>query len=96
MYSARCLKERKISLVFVAVGAQLNAVLLGHDQRHLQNVDGIESQPLAIQGCVRIDVLRRDLQIERLDEQRGEFPLETDSAGGADFCMSDALSDIGF
>jgi len=65
-------------LIFLAVGTQLNAVLLGDDQRHLQDVDGVEPQPLAVQGRFGIDVLGQDLKVQGLHEQGGNFPLQTD------------------
>ncbi len=56
----------------------------------------MESRPqtLAIQRGVRIDILRLDLEIQGLHEQRGKFPLETDIGQRRRLCMSDALSDI--
>src|ERR1700738_2216757 len=44
------------TLVLLAVGAQLNAVLLGHDQRDFQDVDRIQAQTLAVQRLVRLGV----------------------------------------
>jgi hypothetical protein len=53
----------------------VNAVLLGDDQRHLQNIDGIQSQALSVQGRIGIDILRLHLKIQSLHEQRSKFPL---------------------
>jgi demethylmenaquinone methyltransferase / 2-methoxy-6-polyprenyl-1,4-benzoquinol methylase len=65
-------------LILLAIGTQLDAVLLGHDQRHFQNIDGIQSQSFSIEGCIRIDILRLYFEVQCLHEQRGKFPLETD------------------
>ncbi len=51
-------------------------------QRHLQDIDGVEPQSLAIQGRLWIDVLRQDLEVQRLHEQVGDLPLQTDIGQG--------------
>jgi hypothetical protein len=53
----------------------LNAVLLGDHQRHLQDIDGVQSQALAIQRSLRIDVLGQGLEIQCPHQQGGNFPL---------------------
>ena len=69
-------------MVFRGVGAQLDAVLFRHDQCDFQDIDGIQAQPLAVQGSQRIDILGLDLEIQCLHEQTGDFPLQTDIGQG--------------
>src|ERR1700704_1466178 len=69
------------TLVLLAVGAQLNAGLLGYDQRDFQDVDRVQAQTLAVQRLVRLDVGGRDLQVQGLDDEAGDFAHECGSAG---------------
>src|SRR5690242_3540199 len=58
------------------VRAQLEPVSLGHGQRDLQRVDGIEPQLAAKERRIRIDLFGGDgLQVEALDDQGGQFVL---------------------
>jgi len=57
-------QRTKDLLILLAIGPKMNAVLLGDDQRHLQNIDGIQPQSFAVQRGVGIDILRQDLEIQ--------------------------------
>src|SRR3982074_2079026 len=67
-------QRAKDPLVLLAVGAQLNAVLLGYDQRDFQNVDRVQAQTLAVQRLVRLDVGGGDLPVPGLDREGGAPP----------------------
>ena len=63
-------------LVVLVVGAQLEAITLRHLQRQLEDVDRVEAQALAVQRRRRVDLRRRQLQVERLHDHAGQFALE--------------------
>ncbi len=74
------------------VRPQLKAVMLGHGQRNLQGIDGIQPQVATKQGRVRLDLLGRDrFQIQTLHNQRGQFVLRCCLLGHARFQTHDAL-----
>jgi len=83
------------SVGFLGVGTELDTILLRYDQSDFQDIDGIEAKPLAVQRRVRIDVLGGDFQIQRLNEEGGNFPLQTDIGQGAGCCMSDPFLNTG-
>src|SRR5487761_2193071 len=62
--------------VVLIVGAQLEAVALRNNQRHLENVDRIEAEAFAVQRRLRIDRFGSDLQVEGLNEERGNLTLQ--------------------
>src|ERR1700730_16941668 len=72
--------EAEDTLVLLAVGAQLNAVLLGYHQRDFQDVDRVQAQTLAVQRLVRLDVGGRDLQVQGLHDEAGDLAHEYGSA----------------
>src|SRR6202034_1329161 len=69
--------------VLLAVGAQRHPVLLGHHQRDLENIDRIEPEPLAVQRGIRVELARRNLEVERRDDQARELVAERSQAGVA-------------
>src|SRR5882757_3322316 len=64
-------------LVLFAVGAELNAILLGDDQRDLENVYGIQAKTLSIQRRLRIDVGRGHIDVQGGDNQLGNLALHS-------------------
>src|SRR3984885_227016 len=67
--------------IFLAVGAQLDAIFLGDDQRDLQDVNGIQPQTLAIERCIGADIARIHFKIERLDNEASNLTLERTRVG---------------
>ena len=61
-------------LVLFAIGSQFDAVIRGHDERDLQDVDGIQAQTFSVKGLLRINLIARDSQIQCLDDEVGYFP----------------------
>src|SRR5438045_9203271 len=68
-------------LVLFAIGPQLHAVLLGDDERDLQDVYRIETEALAVQRSIRVDIRRCDLQVQRLDDQIRDLAFERSAVG---------------
>src|ERR1700683_455978 len=68
--------------ILLAIGAQLDAILLGDDQRHLEDVDGIQPQTLAVQRRIGTDIARIYFKIERLDNEACNFALECSRVEG--------------
>jgi len=68
-------------LVLLIVRAQYHAILLGYDQRDLQDIDGVEPESLAIQWRFRIDLLGRVREVQSLYDQTRDFPLENQWIG---------------
>ena len=63
-------------LVALVVGAQLESVLAGNLEGHLEDVDRIETEAFAVQRRVGQDFRRGNFQIERFDQEDGQFILE--------------------
>ena len=63
-------------LVALVVRTQLEAVLARDLERHFEDVDRIESETFPIEWRRWRDVGRRDFQIERFDQEDGQFILE--------------------
>ena len=83
-------------LVLLAVGPQLHAVALGNHQRDLQDVDRIQSESLAIERSIRIDLPWGDVQIEGGDNQVATSALRPGSPAAAwGWRRGETLSDMG-
>ena len=68
--AAQGLEDR---LVVFVVRAELNAVCLRDRQSKFEDVDRIKTEPIGKQGGVRIDRVRRDVQIERPHDKLSQF-----------------------
>jgi demethylmenaquinone methyltransferase / 2-methoxy-6-polyprenyl-1,4-benzoquinol methylase len=69
-------ERREDTDVVCIVGAQLEAVSLGNDERDFEDVDRIETEPFAVQRRLRVDRLGRDIQVERINHERSNLPLQ--------------------
>jgi len=63
-------------LVALVVGAQLESVLAGNLEGHLEDVDRIETEAFTVQRRGGQDLGRSNFQIERFDQEDGQFILE--------------------
>src|SRR5581483_1348176 len=61
--------------VVAVIGADLYAVLPGDRKRDFQDVDRIQTQSVAVQGRLRVDLLDGGFEIQRGDDQLGELAL---------------------
>jgi hypothetical protein len=61
--------------ILFAVRAQLNPVLLGNDQRDLEDVDRVQTQTLPVEGRDWIDLGGGDVEIQSLDNEIRDFSL---------------------
>ncbi len=64
-------------LILFAVGAELNAILLGDNESDLENVYGIQAEAFAIECRLRIDLLGADIEIQGGDDETGNFALQS-------------------
>lgn len=69
-------QRRKYPLVIGIVGAKREAVLLGDSQCDFQEIDGVQSEPLAKQRGRGIDLLCVNIQIDDFNNQASELALE--------------------
>ena len=69
-------QRREDADVVLVVRTQLEAVALGDDQRQFEDVDRIEAEAFAEQRRVGVDVAGGDVEIERADDQFGDFGQE--------------------
>src|SRR5690242_13804257 len=56
-------RAEDLYVVFV-VGAKLHAELLGHDECYLPHIDRIQTESLAVELCLGIDLLGGHIQVE--------------------------------
>ena len=62
--------------VVLVVGAQLEAIALRDDERDLEDVDRVEAEAFAVERRLGIDRLGSDVEVQRLDQKRGDFALQ--------------------
>jgi hypothetical protein len=68
-------------LVRLVVGAQLHAVGLPDRERDLEHVDRVEAEPLAVQRRIRVDRVRGDLKVHRLDDEACDLGFKVSLRG---------------
>src|SRR6187551_993190 len=62
--------------VVLVVGAHLEAVSLRDDERDLEDVDRVEAEALAVQRRLGIDRFGGDVEVQGLDQERGDLALQ--------------------
>src|SRR5436190_19123172 len=62
--------------VVLVVGAHLKAIALRDDERDLEDVDRVEAEAFAIERRLRVDRLRGGVEVQCLDEERGDLALQ--------------------
>ena len=63
----------KDGMVVILVGAQLQVVMLGDDERNFKNIDRVQTESIAIQRFVGLHIGRRDFEIQGGHHQFGDF-----------------------
>src|SRR6187455_1777506 len=62
--------------VVLVVGTHLKAVALRDDERDLEDVDRVEAEALAVERRLRVDRFRGDVEVQGLDQERGDLALQ--------------------
>ncbi len=69
-------ERREDVAAFDIVRTQFDAIARGNDDGDLEHVDRIEPVAVAIERRLRVELVDRHFQGQRLDDGRGDFPLE--------------------
>src|SRR5512145_2114257 len=70
--------------VRLVVGAQLHAVRLPDRERDLEHVNRVEAEALAVERRLRVDRVRGDLQVHRLDDEACDLGFKLSLRGHRD------------